>query len=258
MKIGLVLSGGGIRGVAHLGILKALTDKGLKIDYITGASAGAIAGALYANGIEPYEALQIFKKLPLLKLVKLAFGRPALLNLESSYSIFREHLGHDSFEELKIPLSIAVTNFNEGKPEFVSSGSLINVIMASASIPGIFNPIVINDTLYNDGGILNNFPVQPLINHCDFIIGASCNNLRPIKTLRNMKHALERAATLAINRHMIEKLEHIDVLLDPPGIGEIGIFEFSKAEDIFWLAHEYTLQKIQESEKLAEIIEACK
>ena len=115
MKIGVVLSGGGIRGIAHLGVLKALKDKGLVVSHIAGTSAGAIAGALYANNVDPYQALHIFKRTQLLKLMRLAVGRPGLLNLEYTYSLFKEYLVHDSFEGLKIPLTITATNFFNGK-----------------------------------------------------------------------------------------------------------------------------------------------
>lgn len=254
MKIGIVLSGGGIRGIAHLGVLKALKDKGLKLDHITGTSAGAITGALYANDVDPFEALRIFQKTPLLRLLRLAIGRPALLNLETSYHVFKDYLPHDSFEMLKIPLTITATNFYEGKLTYFNEGPLIMKVLASGCIPGIFNPILINDILYVDGGVLNNFPVEPLLNNCDFIIGSSCNHLPVVDKLRNMKHVIERAATLSINHDMEEKRKCVDVLIEPFALGEKGIFEISKAEEIFWIAHEETLKKIQESEDLFNVI----
>lgn len=255
MKVGIVLSGGGIRGIAHLGVLKAFKDKGLRIDHITGTSAGAIAGALYANDVDPFEALRIFQKTPLLRLLKFAIGRPALLNLEKSYNVFKEYLPHDSFEMLKIPLTITATNFYEGKLTYFNEGPLIMKVLASGCIPGIFNPILIDEILYVDGGVLNNFPVEPLLKNCDFIIGSSCNHLPIINKLRNMKHVIERAATLSINHDMEEKRKCVDVLVEPFGLGETGIFEISKSEEVFWIAHEETLKKIQENEDLKNLID---
>ena len=101
MKIGVVLSGGGIRGIAHLGVLKALKEKGVEISMITGTSAGAIVGSLFANGVDPYEALKLFQKTKLLKFLRPAFRLPALLNLETAYPLFKTYLPHDSFEHLK-------------------------------------------------------------------------------------------------------------------------------------------------------------
>jgi NTE family protein len=258
MKIGIVLSGGGIRGIAHLGVLKALKDKGLRISHITGTSAGAIAGALYANDVDPYDALQIFKKTQLLRLLKLALGRPGLLNLESTYSLFKEYLSHDSFEGLQIPLTITATNFFNGKLTYFNKGSLIDKVLASSCIPGVFNPINIDGILYVDGGVLNNFPVETLVGNCDIIIGSSCNHLPNVKSVRSMKHVIERAATLSVNHDMEEKLKMVNVLIEPQGLGETGIFEISKAEEIYWVAYEETLRKIEDSAALTQIIFSSK
>lgn len=258
MKIGIVLSGGGIRGIAHLGVLKALKEKKIPIHQITGTSAGAIAGALFANGIDPYDALNIFKKTQLLRLFRLAIGRPALLKLESTFPLFLDYLPHNSFEKLKIPLTVTATNFNTGKLTYFSSGTLIDKVMASSCIPGIFNPIEIEGDFYVDGGVLNNFPLEPLQNNCDYIIGSSCNHLPVIEKLRSMKHVIERAATLSTNHDMEEKRKGVNVLIEPHGLGETGIFDISRAEEIFWIAHEEALKQIRESESLTQIILSLK
>lgn len=248
MKIGLVLSGGGVRGIAHLGILKALKEKNIQITHITGTSAGAIAGALYANLVDPYDALKIFQNTRLLRLLKLAYGKPALLNLESSYKLFKEYLPHDSFDELNMRLTITATNFNNGKlTYFHEGGQLIRKVLASCCIPGVFNPIAIDNYLYVDGGVLNNFPVEPLLTDCDYIIGSSCNHLPPIKQIRSIKHILERTATLSVNHDVEEKTKKVDLLIEPENLGSIGIFEIQRAEEIYWIAHESALKKITEA-----------
>ncbi len=244
-KIGIVLSGGGIRGISHLGILKAFKDKKIPIHHITGTSAGAIVGALYANKIDPYEALQIFQNTRLLKLLKVAIGKPGLLNLESSYNLFKEYIPHDSFEKLSIKLTITATNFYNGKLQYFSEGDqLIKKMLASSCVPGVFNPIYINNNLYVDGGVLNNFPVEPLLNNCDIIIGSSCNHLPEISAPRGLKHILERTATLSINHDLEEKCKCINLLIEPKNLGEIGIFDIARAEEIYWIAHEEALKKL--------------
>lgn len=245
MKIGVVLSGGGIRGIAHLGVLKALKDKGVQISMITGTSAGAIVGALFANGVDPYEALTIFQKTKLFKFLRPAFRLPALLNLETAYPLFKTYLPHDSFEYLKIPLIVTATNFNEGKLVYFSEGDLIRKVLASGCIPGVFSPILIEGKYHVDGGVLNNFPIEPLIKKFDVIIGSSCNHLPDTDKFRNIKHVLERTAILSINHDMEEKMKSIDVLIEPKGLGETSIFEVKKSEEIFWLAHEEALKQIK-------------
>lgn len=256
MKIGIVLSGGGIRGIAHLGVLKALQDQRITISMITGTSAGAIVGALFANDVDPYAALQIFQETKLLRFLRPAFLSPALLSLEYTIPLFKKYLPHDSFEHLKIPLIITATNFNKGKLVFFQKGDLIRKVLASSCIPGVFNPLMIDGEYYVDGGVLNNFPVEPLINNCDFIIGSSCNHLPVIDKFRNIKHVFERAAVLSINSDMEEKLKCVDFVVEPQGLGQTSLFDTKRAEEIFWLAHEETLKqinhlkiKIEEKEK---------
>ncbi|HET8829051.1 MAG TPA: patatin-like phospholipase family protein [Pelobium sp.] len=244
MRVGIVLSGGGIRGIAHLGVLKALKDKKVTIDAISGTSAGAIVGALYANDVDPYEALSVFNDTRLIRYLRPAFRAPALLNLETAFALIKNYIPHDNFENLKIPLTITATNFNEGKLVYFSEGELIRKVLASSCIPGIFIPIMIDGKLYIDGGVMNNFPVEPLQNNCDIIIGSSCNHLPPITKLRNIKHAVERAALLSLNHTLEQKCAFIDVLIEPKGLGETSIFDVKKAEEIFWVAYEETLNKV--------------
>jgi len=258
MKIGVVLSGGGIRGIAHLGVLKALKEKGVKISMITGTSAGAIVGALFANGVDPYEALKLFQKTKLLKFLRPAFRLPALLNLETAYPLFKTYLPHDSFEHLKIPLIVTATNFNEGKLVYFSKGDLIRKVLASGCIPGFFSPILIDGKYYVDGGVLNNFPIEPLLKQVDIIIGSTCNHLPDTDKFRNIKHVLERTAILSINHDMEEKIKSIDVLIEPKGLGETSIFEIKKAEEIFWIAHEEALRQIEVNRDKLDLVKKKK
>lgn len=251
MKIGLVLSGGGIRGVAHLGVLNALKESGITPSIISATSAGAIIGVLYANQIAPLDSLRIIKEINFLKFMRPAFRSPALLNLETAIPVFKEYIPHDSFSGLKIPLIISATNFNEGKLVYFSEGDLIRKILASCCIPGIFNPIKIEENYYIDGGILNNFPIEPLVPHCDIVIGSSCNHLENKSEFQNIKQVLERAATLVMNSDLHQKQNSVDILIEPKGIGEIGIFDLKKAEDIYSTAYEEAILKInQNKEKL--------
>ncbi len=133
---------------------------------------------------------------------------------------------------------------------YFSDGDLIRKVLASSCIPGVFNPIMIEGKYYVDGGVFNNFPIEPLQTFCDVIIGSSCNHLNTIDKFRNMKDVIKRAAILSINHNMEEKIKTIDVLVEPKGLGEISIFNFSKAEDIFWLAHEEALFQINKHKEL--------
>jgi len=254
VKVGIVLSGGGIRGIAHLGVLKALMNTGITFSHISGTSAGAIAGAFYAAGIDPEEGLNIFMKTRLLRFVRPALGSLGLINIENTRQILKDYFPHDKIEDLKIPLTICATNFSEGNLAYFNKGPLIRAILASSCIPGIFKPIMIDNQMFVDGGILNNFPVEPLLNHCDYIIGSSCNHLKPVDKITRISHLVQRAGIMSINQDMEQKVKFCNLLIEPKGMGGISTFDMKKAETIYWLAHEETLKTIQKSETLQELL----
>jgi len=254
MKVGLVLSGGGIRGIAHLGVLQALTEAGIKFHMISGTSAGSIVGSLYCQGMEPYEIFQIFLKTKLYKFLRPAFKNPGLLSLDLTRTLFLEHLPHDSFEGLKIPLVIAATDFSEGKLRYFSSGKLIDVVLASCSIPGVFKPVILEGKMFVDGGVLDNFPIEPIRSDCDFIIGSSCNHLPVVSTISNFRKLFARAAIMSINSDMERKCQFLDVLIEPEGMGATSLFDVKKTEEIYWLSYNAALKKIKSDEKLQALI----
>ncbi|RZL43320.1 MAG: patatin [Pedobacter sp.] len=255
MKIGLVLSGGGIRGIAHLGVLKALKKTGIKISQITGTSAGSIAGSLYAAGVDPEDAFNIFMQTRLMKFVRPALGSLGLINIERTGDIFREYLPAH-IEDLKIPMTICTTNFSEGTVAYFTKGPLIRVIHASSCIPGVFKPIMIDEQMYVDGGVLNNFPVEPLLNNCDYIIGSTCNHLKPVDKIVGITKLMQRAAIMSINHDMERKSKFCDLIIEPKGMGEINTFDTKKAEIIYWLAYEEALKTIKNSESFKALLAA--
>ena len=254
MKIGLVLSGGGIRGIAHLGVLQALSEAGIKFNRISGTSAGSIVGALFAQGIEPAEILKVFMNTHLYKYIRPAFSVKGLMSLDKIRTLLLEYIPHNSFEGLSTPMIIAATNFNECKVRYFSSGELINPILASSAIPVFFKPIEIEGKMYIDGGVLNNFPVEPLRSDCDFIIGSSCNHLPDTDTIESYFSLIERSIIMSINSDMAVKAAYCDVIIEPHGMGTTRVFDVKKTEEIYWLAYEATLRKLQTDQKLQKLI----
>lgn len=254
VKVGIVLSGGGIRGIAHLGVLKALKNAGIKFSHISGTSAGSIAGAFFASGIDPEAGLDIFIKAKLFRFIRPALGSLGLINIEHVEELLKEHLPVDRMENLKIPLTIAATNFSEGKLVYFTEGPLIRAVLASSCIPGIFRPIMIENQMYVDGGILNNFPVEPLMSSCDYIIGSSCNHLTKVDKITNISTLMKRAGVMSINKDTEQKAAFCNAMVEPTGMGDISTFDMKKAETIYWLAYEQTLKTIQTNESLQELI----
>ncbi|MFM6976754.1 MAG: patatin-like phospholipase family protein [Sphingobacteriaceae bacterium] len=249
-KIGLVLSGGAIRGVAHLGAMQAINEAGLSIDKISGTSAGAIMGALYANGMNPEDILEIIANIKLYQHIRPHFGAGGLLSLQASEKLLKELLPHNTFKGLRIPLVTTAVNLANHQLVYFSEGELIPAIQASMAIPGVFKPVQIQDQLLVDGGILNNFPVEPLLNDCDFIIGSSCNAIPAFERIKSLKNTVERAALIVINADTAQKKTYCNLLIDPPGLGVFGLFELKKAKEIYSRAYDYA-KGILEDKNLA-------
>lgn len=239
MKLGLILSGGGARGIAHLGVLKVLDEIGIQIDAIAGSSSGAIAGALYASGYSPDDILQIIEDTNFLKLIRPAISKTGLLKMDSAEWLYKKYLKQNSFEELKIPLTINATDLCKGRAVYFSRGELIRPLMASTCIPVMFEPTSVNGKLYVDGGLLNNFPAEALIGSCDKIIGLHCNPIDDTFQVMNMKTMLERTFLLTINANSYSRRKYCDFFIEPPALKTYQIFDLGKANEIFQIGYEY-------------------
>ncbi|WP_273565712.1 patatin-like phospholipase family protein [Maribacter halichondriae] len=182
MNIGLVLSGGGARGIAHIGAIKALEEHGIYPSHIAGTSAGAVVGALYAGGCSWEEMLDFFKTTQIFSLNKYARNKPGLVDTDKFYDQFKSYLPKDSFETLQKPLYITATNLLDGTLKVFHRGELIRPVLASAAVPGIFAPVKIKNGYYVDGGALNNFPVDLIQMYCDRIVGVYVNPFEKIKS----------------------------------------------------------------------------
>jgi len=252
-KIGIALSGGGVRGIAHLGVLKALNVNNIFPNRVTGSSAGAIAGALYAHGYAPDEILEIIQKTNYFKFLKPAISWTGLLKMESTEELYKKYLPENSFEALKIPLTVAATDIRRGRAVYFSEGELIRPIMASSCIPGMFDPISIDKHYYVDGGVLNNLPVEPLDGVCDTIIGVNCNHLPVEHNIRNIKNLIERTVIMSMNYNVYSRKNKCDFFIEPQGLAKYGVFDIKKAPEIFEAGYTYTMAFIEENQQILEL-----
>lgn len=244
-KIGLVLSGGGARGFAHLGFLKALEEFGVEVSAISGVSAGGLVGALYAQGLSPEQILEVGKNNLNFGFTALLLRRRRFLSLEFAKKILIEHIPHNSFEQLKIPFFVNATDFIHNKSVFFSKGILIPRLIASASVPVIFSPVEMETKKYVDGGLLDNFPVEPLITICDKIIGCHVNKLNDIsnETVKMGRFAtIERCYHMSIANSVYSKIHHCNLFIEPE-LYQFGMFDTRKADKIFEIGYQTTLNE---------------
>tara|TARA_R110002033_G_scaffold166331_1_gene204870 strand:+ start:94819 stop:95631 length:813 start_codon:yes stop_codon:yes gene_type:complete len=260
MNIGLVLSGGGARGIAHIGVLKALEEYGIYPTYIAGTSAGAIVGGLYAGGCTWQEILDFFKTTEIFSFNKYAKNKPGFIDTEKFYDQFNAYLPNDNFNALHKRLYITATNLLDGTLKVFHSGELIKPILASAAVPGIFAPVEIKNGYYSDGGTLNNFPVDLIKMHCDQIIGVYVNPFAKLK-IEDLKHAhnvMERVYHIMLANETIQKFQDCDVLIRPQQMVDFGMFSLKNINEIFNLGYTAAIKSLENNTLLrtAPLIEA--
>lgn len=246
-NIGLVLSGGGARGFAHLGLLQALNDSCIFPDIISGTSAGALAGVLYADGYTPREILQLMNSGSRLDFMRPALPREGLLQIGGIIKILRSSLRAKNFEDLKIPLYVAATDLNNGKAEYFSKGDLLDPVIASSSIPVLFQPVLIKDVYYVDGGVLDNLPLKPLENKCRYLIGSFVNPVGYMEKCSGLINIAERTFMLSMSKEIHEKAKKFDLFVAPPELRNYKILDPEKAEELFEVGYKATIEKLKDS-----------
>lgn len=252
IKTGLVLSGGGVRGVAHIGAIKALEEYGIYPSHIAGTSAGAVVGALYAGGCTWREILDFFKSTQIFSITNYARSKPGLVDTEKFYDRLRTYLPEDSFASLKIPLYITATNLLDGTLKVFHCGELIKPILASAALPGLFAPVPFKNGYYVDGGTLNNFPVDLLTAHCDQLIGVYVNPFEKMK-ITDLKHAhnvLERAYHIMVANETMLKFKDCDLLIRPDHMADFSMFSLKNIDTLLELGYSATLKVLKSDNKL--------
>jgi NTE family protein len=245
-RIGLTLSGGAARGLAHLGVAKALFEIGIHPDIISGTSSGAIVGAFLADGHDPEELRDIFIEKKVFEFVDFSLKKKGLLKAAGMRELIETHLKAKTFEQLRVPLFVAATNLNSGLIEYFSQGELMDVIIASSSIPVIFSPVKINNSLYADGGILDNLPIRPIQEKCDKLIGVHVNFAGQIDKIEGLKMITERAFRLSIGRGVSELGMECDLFIEPRELADYGLLELGKGEEMFDIGYRTALKLLDD------------
>jgi len=163
-KVGLALSGGGARGLAHIGVLKVLEREGIPVDFLAGTSMGGIIAASYAAGLSPEfmaaEAQRMGQLRNLITLMDRSLPRLGLFEGQKVQEYLAKHLGDITFDELKIPLALMAVDLETGEEVVLRTGRVVDAVRATISLPGVFAPFRLDGRLLVDGGILNNLPAD--------------------------------------------------------------------------------------------------
>lgn len=231
-----VLSGGGVRGVAHLGVLRALAERGIVPGAISGTSAGALAGALIADGYTPREVLDLV--LPELRRSVLVRRRG--LASRRIRAFLEEVLRHRTFAELEIPLYVSATNLERGGQHVIHDGELIPALMASCAIPLVFPPVQVGGVFHVDGGLSNNLPVEPFRDRLDSVVAVHVNPLPPFDpSKRGVLRNMDRIWHLNFREMVMRSARGCFLFIEPPGLARYNMFELGKAAVIEEIGYEW-------------------
>lgn len=243
-QIGYALSGGFIKGFAHLGVMQALLEYGIKPDIISGVSAGALAGVFYADGKEPYEVISYFSKLKFMDLTKLTISKRGLFDLSELIDFLRSHLRARTLEELKTPLIVTATDLDHGRSVHFHKGAIAERIAASCCMPVLFSPVKIDGTHYVDGGVLMNLPVSTLLDSCRKLVAVNVSPLMATQYKVNIMNIAVRSFNFMFNANSLVDRERCDLLIEPYNLSGYSNTELDKADEIFQQGYDVACQTL--------------
>ena len=284
VKVGLVLSGGGAKGMAHIGALKVIEEAGVKIDYIGGTSMGAIVGALYASGYSATQLDSIFRNIDFNRLIsdnlprgvktfyekedseryaiKLPFDNFKIAipqGFSGGQNIYHElvrHLYHvkdiNDFSKLPIPFVCIATNVETGEQVNLESGYLPEAIMASGTLPSLFEPFTIEGKVLIDGGVVNNYPIEEVKKMgADIIIGVDVQHgLRDRSDLLSATEILLQINNFRTAEDMIVKSAQTDIYIKPD-MSNYSVMDFDLDDEIIKIGENTARDKFNELKKIA-------
>jgi NTE family protein len=246
-KLSLALSGGGARGIAHLGVLAALDELGLPVGALAGASSGAIVSTFYAAGVAPREVLRLLQATSIPRLTRPVFGRQGLLGLDAVGQLLERQLGVGlRFEDLRLPLTLVATDLEAGESVYFSKGPLLPPLLGSAAVPIVYRPIEYQGRQLVDGGLLNNLPVEPLLPLGYPIVGVHCNPINREGRLPNLRRVVERTLQIALSANVTARKTQCALLLEPPELRQYRPLDFRKASELFEIGYRHTLGRATE------------
>ena len=230
-NIGYALSGGFIKGFAHLGVIQALLEHDIKPDIISGVSAGALAGVFYADGNEPYRVLDYFSGHKFQDLTKLVIPKVGLFALGEFIDFLKSNLKAQKLEDLKLPLIITATDLDHGRSMHFHKGNIAERVAASCCMPVLFTPV--GNTHYVDGGLLMNLPVSTIRNECEKVVAVNVSPLMAEKYKMNIVSIAMRSYHFMFRANTFPERDNCDLLIEPYNLEGYSNTELEKAEEIF-------------------------
>ena len=252
-SIGLALSGGGVRGFAHIGALRALEDVGIKPDIIAGVSAGSVVASFYASGMTADEIFNLFSNIDMSKLLQVDISKSGFLKLDKFKRFIEKNLPVDNIEQLPLPTIIAATDIEQQHEMPFTSGNIAERVIASCSIPLVFKPVKIDGSYCVDGGVLHNLPSYYLRPLCETVIGinVSPSKLGPIKM--NVRSLAYRTYKIMTMKNVAADKQLCDLLVDIISIQQHSTFDTNSANKIAQRGYFETMKILKNSQLIKDM-----
>lgn len=232
-NVGFALSGGFIKGFAHLGVMQALLEHDIKPDILSGVSAGALAGVFYADGNEPHQVLDYFSGHKFQDLTKLVIPKVGLFDLKEFVDFLKTNLKAQRLEDLQVPLIVSATDLDHGRLVHFHKGDIAERIAASCCMPVLFAPVKIDGTHYVDGGLFMNLPVSTIRRICNKVVAVNVSPLMANKYKMNIVSIAMRSYNFMFRANTFPEREKADLLVEPYNLEGYSNTELKKAEEIF-------------------------
>jgi NTE family protein len=289
-KVALVLSSGGARGTAHIGVIRELINHGYEISSISGTSMGALVGGIYASGkLDEYESwLCSLSKMDVFNLVDFTLSTQGIIKADRVLKVMQKFIPDQKIEDLPIKFTAVATDLKKGEEVVITEGSLFEAIRASISIPLVITPVQKNDTLFVDGGVLNPLPVNRVFRQeDDLLIAVNVNAQIPYqkptvddpewgyfdqltsgklsvfqKKLAKLVPVNKKESTGYFNLIskttglMLSQISMLTLEMNPPDLlieisrQTCGVFDFNKAAELIELGKEATRESLRKLKKI--------
>lgn len=238
--IGVAFSGGGARGFAHAGALKALEELGIKPSVVAGVSAGAVIAALYSAGVKPEDMLEVFSDVKFSTSCELSLTGGGIFKIDRFLRFIDTQLrGFKNIEDLPIPTHICATDFDNDRPVDFTSGAIAERVVASCSIPIIFKPMNIDGVNYVDGGVLRNLPAWAIRKHCKLLIGINCSPFGDNERRKGSVMDIAQHTYRLITKNNVKvDAEMCDLVVETRDIAHYKVFNMKEIKKVYKSGYE--------------------
>lgn len=248
--VGLALSGGGAKGFSHIGVLMAFERYGIKPDILSGVSAGSIASVLYAAGLRPNDIIKCFTDASKFgDFTEWAIPKEGFFKLDRFGKLLEEWLPVKYLEELNIPTIVCATDLDHGKSVGWSKGEIVPRVIASCSVPIVFNPKKINGVQYVDGGVLRNLPAWAIRPYCKTLYGCNCSPLRgaPTGGAKTLIDIAYRSYHLMNKANVPQDIRLCDHVIQVYDVSHVSIFDLTALQKCVMAGYEAAMKVLEKS-----------